>query len=88
MEIVSMLLIYACQLHPKNNDPSTSRRWSTFVESIADALLEVGAAFVPQLDIALLTLEPFQQVGLDKLKMEALKGVVDRLVNGAHHQTT
>jgi len=65
LEIVSMLLIYATQLWDADAEPSDAdarHRWTSFVTAIGDALLHVGAANVPQLDIALLTLEPFHQV--------------------------
>lgn len=60
-----MLLIYATQLWDADAEPSDAdarHRWTSFVTAIGDALLHVGAANVPQLDIALLTLEPFHQV--------------------------
>ena len=84
LEIVSLLLIYASELYRQNKDESVQKRWSAIVWSIADALIHVGATgIVPRLDIALLTLEPFQQTGLQQSKLDALKSVVNRLVQGS-----
>ena len=78
LDLITLMMCRGSELFPKCRDETERGQWSSFVSSVGNALLDT---VVLHSDLGLLTLEPFEQTGLDEKKLIDLKKTLDRLVS-------
>jgi hypothetical protein len=77
LDLISLIMCRGTELSIKCSDESVLRQWSTFVNSVGNAILTSKTAL--QSDLKMLNLEPFQQVGMEENQLLKLKDILDRL---------
>jgi len=78
LDLISLLMCRGSELFPRCQDESARNQWSSFVTNLSQSLLNTP---VLHSDLSLLTLEPFEQIGLDDLTLNRLKTALDQLVS-------
>ena len=78
LDLISLLMCRGSELFPRCQEESARNQWSSFVTNLSQSLLNTP---VLHSDLSLLTLEPFEQIGLDDLTLNRLKTALDQLVS-------
>ena len=82
LDLISLIMCRGTELFTKCPDDSVRQQWSTFVSSVANAILTSKTPL--QSYLGMLNLEPFQQIAMEENQLVKLKDILNRLSKNGH----